>query len=143
MNQAKVQSYAKSIHTYVGVEVLLPEGLERGRTYPWLMLLHAKGKGRSQWRNSVLLEEAVDEKKVIIVLPQGNQSDFANLAEGERWKDYICRELPAQLEEWFPVRADQAGHLVLKAGGTGADSKQEMTAAVAEALRKGGGLGWY
>lgn len=141
MNQVNVQSYAKSIHTYVGVEVLLPEELERGRKYPWLLLLHSRGKGRSQWRNSVLLEEAVDKNKLIIVLAQGNQSGFTNLAQGERWEDYVVSELPDQLEDWFPIRTDEAGHLLLRAGE--GLSREQMARAAAEALEKGGDLGWY
>ncbi len=122
MNRVCIQSYVPSVHTYLGIDLLLPEDMERGRLYPLLVLLHGRGEGRDQWANKVYLEDTVDEKKVLIAMPQGNQSGFVNLVSGERWGDFLNHELPGLLAGWFPIRKDREGRGVLgvDTGGYGA-----------------------
>ena len=110
MNRVNVQSYVPSVHTYLGIQLLFPEDLEYDRRYPLLVLLHGRGKGRGQWEHMVYLEDLVDEKKIFVAMPQGNQSAFVNLMSGERWGDFLNRELP----DLFRKKA------VAKAAGKGA-----------------------
>lgn len=122
MNRVNVQSYVPSVHTYLGIQLLFPEDLEYDRRYPLLVLLHGRGKGRGQWEHMVYLEDLVDEKKIFVAMPQGNQSAFVNLMSGERWGDFLNRELPDLLSGWFPIRTEREGRGVLgvDTGGYGA-----------------------
>ena len=49
-------------------------------------------------------------------------SSFADLKTGEQWGNYVRRELPEQLEKWFPVQKDIRGRAILgmDTGGYGA-----------------------
>ena len=49
MNKIQVQSYVKSVHTYLGTGVLLPEQSPVQDAYPYVVLLHGRGEGRGQW----------------------------------------------------------------------------------------------
>ena len=122
MNKIQVQSYVKSVHTYLGTGVLLPEQSPVQDAYPYVVLLHGRGEGRGQWLNCPRLEKWAEEYRTALILVQGNQSCFADLKTGEQWGNYVRRELPEQLEKWFPVQKDIRGRAILgmDTGGYGA-----------------------
>ncbi|MBQ7916042.1 MAG: hypothetical protein IJ315_04560 [Firmicutes bacterium] len=122
MNWIQVQTFADGPHTYVGIEVFLPQRPLPGKKYPLVMLLHSREADRTQWLKSVALERYAENAGKAIVLVQGNQSFYVNSVAGYNWGDYITQELPEKLAGWFPISADPAERIIMGVdmGGYGA-----------------------
>lgn len=122
MNWIQVQTFADGPHTYVGVEVFLPQQPEPGKKYPLLMLLHGRGADRTQWLKSVRLERYAEKAGIALALVQGNQSFYVDSAAQYLWGQYITKELPEKLSGWFPISDRKEDRIIMGVdmGGYGA-----------------------
>lgn len=122
MNWIQVQTFVDGPHTYVGVEVFLPQRPAAGKKYPLLMLLHGRGTDRTQWLKSVRLERYAEEAGIALALIQGNQSFYVDSAAGYLWGQYVTQELPEKLALWFPISDRSQDRLIMGVdmGGYGA-----------------------
>lgn len=116
MNWIQVQTFAEGPHTYVGIEVFLPQVAESGKRYPLLMLLHDHGEDRTQWMRQARLERYAEKAGVAIALIDGNQSCFVNSVTGYAWGDYLVQELPEKLAGWFPISCEGKDRWVMGVG---------------------------
>lgn len=116
MNWIQVQTIAEGPHTYVGIEVFLPQPVESGKRYPLLMLLHDHGEDRTQWMRQACLERYAEKAGVALALIDGNQSCFVNSATGYAWGDYLVQELPKKLAGWFPISPEGKDRRVMGVG---------------------------
>ena len=116
MNWIQVQTMAEGPHTYVGIEVFLPQPVESGKRYPLLMLLHDHGEDRTQWMRQACLERYAEKAGVALALIDGNQSCFVNSATGYAWGDYLVQELPKKLAGWFPISPEGKDRRVMGVG---------------------------
>lgn len=116
MNWIQVQTFAQGPHTYVGIEVFLPQKPESGKRYPLLMLLHDHGEDRTQWMRQARLERYASREGVALALIDGNQSCFVNSVTGYAWGDYLTKELPEKLAGWFPISERAEDHWVMGVG---------------------------
>lgn len=103
MNWIQVQTFVEGPHTFVGIEVFLPQKPVDGKKYPLVLLLHGRGADRTQWLRSVRLERYAEKAGVAIALVQGNQSFYVNSVVGYNWGDYL-KEVAGKLSGWFPVQ---------------------------------------
>lgn len=100
------------------------------RRYPVLYMLHGAGGHYSEWVAYGLPEEAENMvwdgqiQPVIIVMPQGDQSFFANHTAGDeaRWGDYIAYDLVDYIDATYRTIPNRASRAIggLSMGGFGA-----------------------
>jgi len=77
-----------------------------GKKYKVLWLLHAGGGDRNDWLRSTSLSRHVQEREVIVVIPNALNSDFANhpeFADGYNFSDFFFDELMPFIHNWFPA----------------------------------------
>ena len=111
------------------VNVLLPDGFDRGRRYPVLFLLHGHGDRFDSWVNP----QRGDVRRVakgfpgIIVMPEGARGWYANWWNGGRrgdpaWERYYLDQLIPIVEHRLPIRPARRWHAIagLSMGGEGA-----------------------
>jgi enterochelin esterase-like enzyme len=102
---------------------------EPGRRYPVLYMLHGGGGHYSEWVAYGLPEKAEDLtwdgqiQPVIIVMPQGDQSFWANHSRGddERWGDYVAFDLVEHIDATYRTIPEAASRAIggLSMGGFG------------------------
>jgi enterochelin esterase-like enzyme len=103
---------------------------EPGRRYPVLYMLHGGGGHYSEWVAYGLPERAEDLtwdgqiQPLIIVMPQGDQSFWANhsRSDDERWGDYVAFDLVEHIDATYRTIPDAASRAIggLSMGGFGA-----------------------
>lgn len=105
----------------VETTVLLPDGNAAG-PFPVFYLLHGLSDDATIWLRRTRIEGYVAGLPLIVVMPDGYRSFYANNPGGQRMGDFIAQELPSMIERTFPARADRGGRCVggLSMGGYGA-----------------------
>jgi S-formylglutathione hydrolase FrmB len=94
--------------------VFLPVSLPTNQKLPVVYLLHGSGDDLHSWSNKSSVAQFAD-KGLILVMPEGNDSYYMNEVEapGDRYEDYITRDLIADVERRFPARNDREGRAVI------------------------------
>lgn len=96
--------------------------LRPGAKYQTLYLLHGAYGDYSDWMRLTGIERYAQEKKVAIIMPSGANSFYQNMAHGERYLDYMSKELPKFVTTMFPLSDKREDTFVagLSMGGYGA-----------------------
>jgi putative tributyrin esterase len=77
-----------------------------GETFKVLWLLHAGMGDRNDWLRDTNIGRFVVDRKVIVVMPNALNSDFANhpeFADGYNFRDFFFDELMPFVHSWFPA----------------------------------------
>jgi S-formylglutathione hydrolase FrmB len=118
-----VTFHSVSLNRDMPYRVIFPAVPEPGRTLPVLYLLHGGGGGYRDWSNYSDVAKSA-EQGMILVMPEGNSSYYVNAAErsGDRYEDYITRDLITDVENRFPVAQGRANRAIagISMGGFGA-----------------------
>jgi S-formylglutathione hydrolase FrmB len=95
------------------MNVLLPQapaggqvgigGAARRERYPVLYLLHGWSDDESIWCRRTSIERYAATYGLVVVMPRVELSYYQNMASGMRFWDFIAEELPALVQQWFPV----------------------------------------
>lgn len=101
------------------LHIYLPEGIQKGETYPVLYLLHGLGDNAASWDKYSSIGRYVQDKKLIVVMPYGGKSFYIDEAYGDKYYTYIAKELPDMIEATFPA-SDKRFIAGLSMGGYGA-----------------------
>ena len=90
--------------------------------FPTLYLLHGSYGDCMDWCLRTGIERYAQDKGVAVVMPSGENSSYVNMAHGERYLDYIGRELPEFMTRMFPLSKDRERTYIagLSMGGYGA-----------------------
>lgn len=125
MSVISVTLMSQALAGPVPVKMILPDpgfGGEKpaqfygsGRKYQVLWLLHGGNCDSSSWMYYTNLVRHVKGRPVIVVMPEGGNSDFANhpqFADGLRLTDYFFEELMPFVCGWFPVSAKPEDHFL-------------------------------
>lgn len=117
--QAQIFSHALKGETCLNI--LLPQELT-SRTYPVLYLLHGMYGGPSNWLRYTSLERYVEDRQLVVVLPEGKNSFYLDSPAGPLYETYITEELPSLVQRLLPVSDDPADRFIagLSMGGYGA-----------------------
>jgi putative tributyrin esterase len=125
----RFQMNSQTVSMPVSFDALLPDNAENSKGKKWktLYLLHGFGGDRNDWLLKARLAQLVRERltgdcPLMTVLPEGQNSFFVNLPNGHEYADYLCRELPAFIEENFPVLSGVKNRFIagMDMGGYGA-----------------------
>jgi enterochelin esterase-like enzyme len=112
--------------------VYLPPGYEdEGRRYSVLYMLHGNSGHYEEWAAYGLIDRAdrmIAAREIlplIIVLPQGDFSYWVNLADGQRYGDYVAQDLVRHIDATYRVLPGPDRRAIggLSMGGTGALSQ--------------------
>lgn len=110
------------------VNVLLPDGYDRGGRFPVLYLLHGHGDSYDAWANPYRgdVEDIARGFPGLIVMPEGAQGWYADWwNDGKRadpgWERYYLDELIPLIEQTYRIRKGREWHAIagLSMGGEG------------------------
>ena len=111
------------------VTVLLPESagwndsrINTLKDLPTLYLLHGYSDDSTKWLRMTSIERYATNYRLAVVMPSALHSCYTNMATGDNdYADYISRELPAMMENYFPLSKKRENRFVagLSMGGYG------------------------
>ncbi|MBO5027541.1 MAG: esterase family protein [Clostridia bacterium] len=113
MALVQLHLFAKSLGIHTEVEVVIPQrdtvgeiGVENGaknEKYRCLYLLHGLSDDQSIWLRRTSIERYATDYGICVVMPSGGRSFYMNQQNGQAYYDYIAKELPARMSEFFNV----------------------------------------
>lgn len=105
MAVATVQFMSDSLWREVSYTALVPDAGAAGPgPYPALLLLHGGNQSHSSWLHYSRLRALVESLPLIVVLPDGAQTRWANGGTPfTAYEDFLAQELPAHIRHLFPV----------------------------------------
>lgn len=102
--------YSEVLHLDTNVNVILPEQRKTGkeildpdRKYPVLYLLHGMGDDHTAWSRKSTIELIARECNLVVVMPTVGCSSYVNQVHGLNYYDYMTKELPVKMANFFPV----------------------------------------
>jgi S-formylglutathione hydrolase FrmB len=104
--------------------ILLPSGYKtETKRYPVLYLLHGLTGGYTNWDTRTKLRKYAAPFKLIVVMPDANNSWYMNSAEKpqDRFEDYIAEDLIAEIDQKYRTIATRESRAIggLSMGGYG------------------------
>lgn len=118
-----VTFYSGALQRNMPYRVVMPSGATLGRKLKTVYLLHGGGGGFRDWTNYSDVAKYA-EHGLILVMPEGNSSYYANAAERpqDRYEDYIAKDLIEDVECKFPAMSNREGRAIVgvSMGGFGA-----------------------
>jgi len=114
--------YAPSIDRTEHLTVLLPTEYDSSRRYPVLYLLHGLEGNHTDWMTLTKLAEYSARYPMIIVMPDGEDSWYANAlgTPRDRFEDYLSVDLQRYVRMKYPIDTLRQGIAGLSMGGYGA-----------------------
>lgn len=116
MTECNINLFSVYLHGPVNVTVLLPSPdpsdaspaalYQSGARYPVLWLLHAGNGDRNDWARYTSLYRLMANRKAIVVMPDGLNSDFYDqpqFGEGYAYGDFFFKELMPFVQGWLPA----------------------------------------
>jgi putative tributyrin esterase len=118
-----VTFFSKALQRDMPYRVVMPSGDISERKLKTVYLLHGGGGGFRDWTNYSDVAKYA-EQGLILVMPEGNSSYYANAAERpqDRYEDYIVKDLIEDVESRFPAMRSREGRAIagVSMGGYGA-----------------------
>jgi S-formylglutathione hydrolase FrmB len=112
-----------SLNRDMPYRVVLPKTVAAGAKLPVVYLLPGGGGSFRDWSNYADSAKFA-ERGLILVMPEGDESYYVNAADRpqDRYEDYIVKDLIADVESRFPVRAGRVNRTIvgILMGGFGA-----------------------
>ena len=113
MAYIQLHLYSTSLGVQTEVGVIIPQKNTVGEIgvgnnasdekYKSLYLLHGLSDDHSIWLRRTSIERYATEYGICVIMPFGGKSFYLNQKNGENYYDYIAKELPARIEEFFNV----------------------------------------
>jgi putative tributyrin esterase len=121
-----VQFQSRLINATLPYNVILPSGYRASATtrYPVLYLLHGWGGHYTDWLTRTNVADYAAQYRMIIVMPEGNDSWYVDGATGvnDKYESYILKELMPDVDQRYRTIQSRYGRAVagLSMGGYGA-----------------------
>jgi S-formylglutathione hydrolase FrmB len=120
----RVTFYSRSLQRRKQYLVLRPENSSQLDGFGVIYLLHGFGGEPGDWLRWSHLYDYLRNRKLIAVLPEGDNSYYVNAAEipEDHYADYIVSDVPNDVEAHYPVARKREARLIagLSMGGYGA-----------------------
>lgn len=120
--------YSNILGVETRAKVILPYG-RKGQypavgheRLPVLYLLHGLSEDDTAWTRRTSLERYVMNLDLAVIMPDAGRSFYMNMESGGRYFDYISQELPALMQQMFPISSKREDCFIagLSMGGYGA-----------------------
>ena len=107
----------KSSYGEIGIEARPAQG-----AYKTLYLLHGLGDDHTIWLRRTSVERYATEYGICVVMPSADRSFYTDMRHGQKYYEFIARELPARMAEFFPISTKREDTYIagLSMGGYGA-----------------------
>src|ERR1700740_1976608 len=121
-----VQFHSTLINATLPYNVILPANYRQSGTtrYPVLYLLHGLGGHYSDWLTRTNVADYAAQYRMIIVMPEGNNSWYVDGAAGsnDKYETYILQELMPDVDKRYRTIQSRYGRAIagLSMGGYGA-----------------------
>ncbi len=121
-----IQFQSKLINATLPYNVILPPGYRAAATtrYPVLYLLHGWGGHYTDWLTRTNIADYAAQYRMIIVMPEGNDSWYIDGAAGinDKYESYILKELMPDVDKRYRTIQSRYGRAIagLSMGGYGA-----------------------
>ena len=121
-----IQFQGKLINATLPYNVILPPGYRVAATtrYPVLYLLHGHGGHYTDWLTRTNVADYAAQYRMIIVMPEGNNSWYVDGAAGsnDKYESYILQELMPDVDKRYRTIQSRYGRAIagLSMGGYGA-----------------------
>jgi putative tributyrin esterase len=111
-----VSFHSASLGRTTSYRVYLPSELPANEKLPVVYLLHGIGDDFPKWSNDTNVARYA-QRGAILVMPGGGLSYYMNAVTParDRYKDFIVKDLIADVEERFPARTDRLGRAMIGA----------------------------
>ena len=121
MAEMLITRKAGSLGKESGLRVLVPNCIEEAPAKV-LYLLHGLSDDQSCWMRYSSLELFARTRNLVVVMPEGGRSFYADLPSGERYFTYLTQELPEWITGLLPVSRKREDTFIagLSMGGYGA-----------------------
>lgn len=98
------------------------ESESRGEKYKCLYLLHGLSDDHTIWMRRTSIERYASKYGICVVMPCAHRSFYCNTSYGARYYDFVARELPRLICEFFNVSDKREDNFIagLSMGGYGA-----------------------
>lgn len=98
------------------------EGKARQEKCPVLYLLHGMSDDHTIWMRRTSIERYVAPLGIAVVMPAVNKSFYLDMANGDKYGEFVSQELPELVQSFFPVSDKREDTYVagLSMGGYGA-----------------------
>lgn len=113
MAYVELHIYSEKLKMQTTVGVVLPQrgtigeigvvNAGKAEKYKTLYLLHGLSDDYSIWHRRTSIERYATEYGICVVMPCGGRSFYMNQQNGENYYDYVAKELPALINEFFNV----------------------------------------
>ena len=124
-------SLEKNIHAIVFLPSVSADDYLEGREthyydeetrFATLYLLHGSYGDCLDWSLRTGIERYAQDKGIAVVMPSGENSSYINMAHGEKYLDFIGKELPEFMTKMFPLSKKKEDTYIagLSMGGYGA-----------------------
>ncbi len=122
MTVATIQFMSQALWRQVTYTALLPDAAVVGPgPYPVLYQLHGGNQSHTEWLYASNLMRYVSELPLIVILPDGAQSRWANGGTPfTAYEDFLVKELPDHVRQIFPASAGKSAIGGNSMGGFGA-----------------------
>lgn len=112
--------FSPILDKHVAADVILPEVGEG--PFATFYLLHGLSDDHTIWQRRTRIEEYVKDLPLAVVMPDGFRGFYTNTEPGQRFADYMAKDVVGTIERHFNVRKDRAGRCIggLSMGGYGA-----------------------
>ncbi len=123
--------FSEALGMSVTANVIIPQetvgqigmtGKSSGDVHPCLYLLHGLSDDHSIWLRRTSIERYAAEYGLAVVMPNVHRSFYTDMVSGLNYFTYVAEELPALMEQFFPISTERSGRFVagLSMGGYGA-----------------------
>ena len=121
-----IQLQSKLVNATLPYNVILPADYRLSKTtrYPVLYLLHGLGGHYSDWLTRTNVADYATQYRMIVVMPEGNDSWYVDGAAGsnDKYESYILKELMPDVDRRYRTLQSRYGRAIagLSMGGYGA-----------------------
>jgi len=104
--------FSETLGLTCAAHVILPQkttlqigmsGGKRLEKYPTLYLLHGLSDDHTIWSRRTSIERYAADRNIAVVMPAVGRSFYQDMANGPKYWTFLCEELPAICQHYFPL----------------------------------------
>ena len=99
------QAHLQALGIAASFTVALPDAICIQHTrVPYVLCLHDYGQNAEQFLRSLACDELVGKQNIGLLVPNGQNSCFLDMAYGPHWESYLMNELLPYAERTYPLQ---------------------------------------